>query len=367
MYSVHNPSSPGRKRRLLIASGVSLLILGVLAGGIIALTNKSKDAITLANAVKTPALNNTKLYVDPASHAATQADVWRATRPDDAKAMDKLAALPTAKWFTSTPSLQAINAYVAAAAQQKAVPVLVAYNIPLRDCGQYSAGGAQVAGDYKAYIGEMASRIGTTKAIIILEPDAVAGGENRAETGKACLTAEQKADRYQLLAEAIVRLKKQPNVIVYLDAGNSSWIQDTTTMAGLLRKAGIAKADGFSLNVSNFQPTDDTIIYGRAISEQVGNKPFVIDTSRNGKGTYANAVQPDFTWCNPPGRALGYYPTTATGVKNVDAYLYIKYPGESDGQDTDPNKCFGGLPAGQWMPDYALGLIQRWPLGYQSR
>lgn len=40
---------------------------------------------------------------------------------------------------------------------------------------------------------------------------------------------------------------------------------------------------------------------------------------------------------------------TATGEPALDAYLWIKRPGESDGE------CRGGPAAGQWWPEYALG------------
>ncbi len=51
--------------------------------------------------------------------------------------------------------------------------------------------------------------------------------------------------------------------------------------------------------------------------------------------------------------ALGDRPTTVTSIANVDAFLWIKAPRESDGASN-------GVPAaGAWMPDYALGLAQR--------
>jgi endoglucanase len=74
---------------------------------------------------------------------------------------------------------------------------------------------------------------------------------------------------------------------------------------------------------------------------------FVIDTSRNGKGPKGTR------WCNPPGRGLGAPPTTETGNPLVDAFLWIKTPGESDGE------CNGAPKAGQWWPRYALGLARR--------
>ena len=119
-------------------------------------------------------------------------------------------------------------------------------------------------------------------------------------------------------------------------------------MAARLKRAGIDRADGFSLNVSNFLGTDANITYGEAVSARVSGKHFLIDTSRNGMGGPT-----DGQWCNPPGQALGQVPTTRTGHRLVDAYLWIKYPGESDGP------CNGGPAAGTWWPEYALGLAQR--------
>ena len=72
------------------------------------------------------------------------------------------------------------------------------------------------------------------------------------------------------------------------------------------------------------------------------------DTSRNGLGPTA-----DNQWCNPDGRALGDRPSTQTGLAYVDAFLWVKAPGESDGA------CAGAPAAGTWMPEYALGLAQR--------
>lgn len=118
-----------------------------------------------------------------------------------------------------------------------------------------------------------------------------------------------------------------------------------------LFKAGLARADGFALNVSNFQPDATARAYGAKISQGTSGKHFVIDTSRNGDGPLpGDRAQ---AWCNPPGRALGTPPTDRTGDPLVDAYLWVKRPGESDGT------CRGGPSAGTWWPDYALGLARR--------
>ena len=91
-----------------------------------------------------------------------------------------------------------------------------------------------------------------------------------------------------------------------------------------------------------------------AIALALGGARFVIDTSRNGAGRYPDPqVNGAPSWCNPPGRALGQPPTTQTGLRDVDAFLWIKGPGDSDGS------CRPGEPAaGHWWPDYALELAR---------
>ncbi|NUO57956.1 MAG: endoglucanase, partial [Hamadaea sp.] len=82
-------------------------------------------------------------------------------------------------------------------------------------------------------------------------------------------------------------------------------------------------------NVSNFRTTADEIAYDRQVLDALGGPASlgaVIDTSRNGAGAPA-----DGEWCDPSGRKLGRAPTLATGEARIDAYLWVKLPGESDG------------------------------------
>jgi hypothetical protein len=48
---------------------------------------------------------------------------------------------------------------------------MVRYNIPFRDCAQYSAGGATSVAEYEAWIHAVAAGIGTRDAVVLLEPD----------------------------------------------------------------------------------------------------------------------------------------------------------------------------------------------------
>jgi endoglucanase len=284
-------------------------------------------------------------WIDPQSPAARQARAWeRQGRGNDAKLLKRIADRPAALWPAGDHPEARIGAVAEAAARDGRTPVFVAYDIPHRDCGQHSAGGAHDASAYRDWIDRFAKALGDSPALVVLEPDAVA------HMVDGCTPGEYHAQRERLLSEAIVRLKRQPNTKVYLDAGNPDWIAEPHKLVEPLGRAGIANADGFALNVSNFQTDGITKEYGRRLSEALGGKHFVVDTSRNGNGPLrGDRAQ---AWCNPPGRALGTPPTTDTGDPVVDAYLWIKRPGESDGQ------CRGGPAAGQWWADYALGLAR---------
>jgi cellulase/cellobiase CelA1 len=48
---------------------------------------------------------------------------------------------------------------------------MVRYNIPFRDCAQYSAGGATSVAEYGAWIHAVAAGIGTRDGVVLLEPD----------------------------------------------------------------------------------------------------------------------------------------------------------------------------------------------------
>src|SRR5205807_10672709 len=181
-----------------------------------------------------------------------------------------------------------------------------------RDCGGYSAGGARSAGAYRRWIQSFAAGLGRARAAVVLEPDATAD--------LGCLSGKERRTRLRLLSRAVTTLSSDPNVAVYLDAGNAGW-QPARVMASRLRAAGLGHARGFSLNVSNFDTTASELAYGRAISARTGNNQFVIDTSRNGVGPTANRA-----WCNPRGRALGQPPSAQTGDPLVDAFLWVKSP-----------------------------------------
>ena len=308
----------------------------VLAG---AMTAALTPATVSAGSAANP-LYGAALYVAPNSPAKLQADQWRAKRRKDARQMDKIAAQAQAIWFGnwSGDVAAAVDRTVTPAASAGRVPVLVAYNIPNRDCGSFSAGGAGDGFAYRQWIEAFARGIRDRRAIVILEPDALAMASD-------CGTAAQQQERYDLLYDAISALKSNPATHVYVDAGNSGWLTPAV-MAPRLDAVGIHRADGVALNTSNFRTSTAEVSFGSKLSQLLGGIHFVVDTSRNGLG-------PGSTWCNPTGRALGPKPSTKVTHALVDAYLWVKRPGESDGT------CNGGPSAGSWWADYALGLARR--------
>lgn len=138
-----------------------------------------------------------------------------------------------------------------------------------------------------------------------------------------------------------------PKAWVYLDAGDSRWNPPSDIVplsAGwpdgsprpcsqreqtTIRKARCAHSWRTSIGVSD-EPY-----------------PFVYDVSRNGNGPDAQGNR-----CNPGGRNLGVVPS-AGGSDGLDARLWVKHPGTSDGNCG----AYPNVPSGQFDPRIAVGLI----------
>lgn len=283
-------------------------------------------------------------YVDPDTTAA------QSVREDPATAaqITVLAETPQARWFTEQSATSQVAAevsrYVAAAEAAGATPVLTLYAIPDRDCGSFSAGGFDTLEEYQAWIREVVLGIAGRHAVVVVEPDAL--------TSTDCLSSAQQRHRTKALRYAVTELAAHPDTAVYLDGGHSRWLP-ALELAGRLRAAGVERARGFSLNVSNFFTTEEEVAYGDQVAALVPGAHYVVDTSRNGSGPAPDAP---LNWCNPPGRSLGPKPTTDTAGAHADAYLWVKHPGESDGE------CDRGDPvSGRWFAAYAADLAQRHP------
>ncbi|TIC84257.1 glycoside hydrolase family 6 protein [Nocardioides sp. GY 10127] len=279
------------------------------------------------------------LYVDPDSKtAAGVADAEQAGLTEQATILGELADVSAGIWVTPEEHpVGEVGSYVSGvvedAADDDQVAVLVIYGIPNRDCtGGYSSGGTE-AGEYADWVGEIADAMAGSTAVAILEPDALAGS----------LACGLRTSRVTHLADAVDVLVAD-DVTTYVDAGHSDWVAPAR-MARLLRAVGVGKVRGFATNVANYQTDDDELAYAEKLSSLLGGSHWVTDRGRNGNG--ATRV-----WCNPRGRALGLKPGYVEDDTGLDAYLWIKPPGESDGT------CRGGPAAGELWAARAVALAQ---------
>ncbi|MFF5444943.1 glycoside hydrolase family 6 protein [Streptomyces sp. NPDC012888] len=285
-------------------------------------------------------------WVDPRSAAARQAAAWdEQGRTADAQVLRRIADRPVALWAPAGDPGPAVRRAARAAAAAGRTVVIAAHALPHPGCGRPPGGGARDAQAYRRWISALADAIGGARALVVLEPGAMA------EALDGCAPAGRTEGRHRLLAEAVDRLKRNRGTRVYLDASRPGRFPDPADLAGHLARAGLGRADGFALNVSGFEPDAAVRAYGAKLSRATGGKHFVVDTGRNGDGPRPDGSGPGA--CNPPGRSLGVPPTDRTGDPLADAYLWIRRPGESDGT------CRGGPAAGTWWPDYALGLARR--------
>jgi endoglucanase len=251
-----------------------------------------------------------RLFVDDQTAGAR----WQ--REHGAGWLDPITTQPQARWLNGPQDLARLPALAARARRQRALLVLVAYHLPDRGCSSSSDQGAPTSRDYRRWIDRLVGQLGSTRAAVVVEPDAVAAD---------CFDAKR-----AILLKHTVRRLAGAGQYVYLDAGHARW-RSTGDMAQRLLRAGIQYAQGFSVNVANRQTTRQSYQWGRELSDLLGGREFVIDTARNGLGPPPDEPDRDDEWCNPRRQALGQAPTTRPSMPGLAALLWVKLPGESDG------------------------------------
>jgi cellulose 1,4-beta-cellobiosidase len=343
-------------------------------------------------------------YLDPRYQEQVMAAAGRAT-PELAERMKKVARQPTAIWIESvedvTDKLPSVLADVdrqrARQAGKPVVAVFSIYDLPNRDCAaKASAGEFSIENDgerrYRTdFIDPVAAQFRAhsgARVVVILETDSLANLATNLAIPKcaAAAGAYRRSTAYAISALAM------PNVSIYVEAAHSGWLgwagnrakiaaiyKDILTAAG-----GPQKIRGFFTNVSNFttlaggdgrtlepsNPCPDELSYVRGLADSlrwagITGKAFIIDTSRNGRGGIRKKWG---SWCNVRGAGLGERPRAAP-APFVDAYFWVKPPGESDGT-SDPSaprfdqmcgsaEAAPGAPqAGQWFDAYFADLVR---------
>jgi endoglucanase len=283
-------------------------------------------------------------FLDPRSEAMVAEEQLReAGKTEEARKIAQISQQPTAiwlgEWLTAEKMPEVLGEYIREAEDAGTTLVFVPYAIPNRDCGGLSAGGLEYD-EYGPWAQALAKQLEGTGAVMIVEPDSLA-----MLFSEKC--AGEEARRLPLIKGAVDAFGAA-GLTSYLDAGNNNWIPERR-MAEMLVSAGVENARGFFTNVSNFYRVDEEREYGEALSALLGGKRFVVDVSRNGNGWKGD-------WCNPTGAALGQSPVVTTSeTTSLDALLWIKHPGISDGA------CNGGPKAGVWWEEQALDLVDNRP------
>lgn len=342
-----------------------------------------------------------RFYVDP--HYVQKVESSASAAPESAATIRKVSAFPTGLWLDNIERVGSVGRWLDdAAAQEKAsgqpvVPVFLVYDLPNRDCSAKSSAGELTVenGGEERYRREFIDKIAaefaarpSQRIVALIEPDSVGNLATNMNVPKCA--ASEKIYRASI-AYAISKLSL-PNVWLYLDAAHAGWLgwdanrakvaeiyKDILTAAG-----GVDRIRGFATNVSNYNvvkgddgkrmepsnPCPDETTYVQKLAESlkavgITNKGFIIDTSRNGRGgirsTWGN-------WCNIKGAGLGERPRVAPEPL-VDAYFWVKPPGDSDGTAdtqaarfdancTSTDAAPGAPEAGHWFHSYFLDLVK---------
>jgi len=216
--------------------------------------------------------------------------------------------------------------------------------------------------------------------VTVVEPDSLGNLATNMGDSRCANSATQTAYK-EGIPYAIKQLATLSNVAIYLDACHGGWLgwaNNAQQFVSIVSQLGVTSyLRGFTTNVANYQPigiqcphtqwclngmhqgdpccadpcrletqwdqANNELNYVMELREEfVKSIPnfyptFVIDTGRNGvTNMRANCAN----WCNIRGSGVGHLPTATTANSTlVDAYFWLKTPGESDG-------CTQTLPDG---------------------
>jgi len=270
-----------------------------------------------------------EVYPDPGNAALT----WARAHPDapEAGLVERAVGLrPSARWFTAADAdvTARVGAYVTAAADARTMPLLVASFAGAGDCPRPGAAGL---------VDAFARGIGGRKAVVVLEPGLL---------GSRCATDPAVTGYLTAAVDSLRSLA--PAARTLIDATSGSEPPDA--LAQRLAAAGIARADGFSLNVGGYAPGAELAAgLARQIRSAVqgltgrGDYTVFADSARNGA--------PVASACNPAGAKLG---PSASFTNQPDGLqqAWITLPGTSDG----PCGSAPGSAKGEFVPALAAAL-----------
>ncbi|KAF0696453.1 Aste57867_12794 [Aphanomyces stellatus] len=288
-------------------------------------------------------------YICNALVPHTYEEAWNAY-PPLRDAIDAIKGQAIATWHTDrgTSELEALVAQCDE--DDDAVPAIVLYGLPGKDCaGEWSSGGTNTNADqYRTWVDAFTQTIGDREIVLVLEPDAVG-----LLSTNDCAWANDYLPNLQVALELLTT--QSPNAHVYVDV--ASWSNQAKAIDVLndLRAYGLG---GLSLNTANYKATDDLYAICDAYAEATDGLHCILDTSRNYNGS------PHGEWCNARSAGIGAPPTDWVDNDNVDYLLWIKVPGESDGECTHAGRtddAMAGPAAGLFFPE---AFEEMWNKGY---
>uniref|UniRef100_H3GIR0 Glycoside hydrolase family 6 protein n=1 Tax=Phytophthora ramorum TaxID=164328 RepID=H3GIR0_PHYRM len=276
----------------------------------------------------------------------------KSAHPELTTAIETLENYAIASWYTDRQTTQEradmMSGLLSQCSEDTRLSVVV-YGIPNKDCAAgFSSGGSVTStSDYQAFLKELTDAVGDRKVLYVVEPDALGLLTQDGGCGSS-------AGYLDNLKVAVAALSANANAELYVDIGywmlaNSGSANKVATVMEELGASGRVK--GVTINTSNYRSTDECATYCTNFQTAMGSSDMscIVDTSRNYNGS------PTSDWCNVATAGIGKPPTSETGVSNLDYFMWIKPPGESDGE------CLGGPSAGSF---FAEGFTKLWDLGY---
>ena len=366
------------------------------------------SGLSLSNAVDSAAGRNpftsAYMFVNPVYSERVRASA-KATALSQLQ-VENLAQTSTALWLDSIAAVAKLQPYLdlaraSAKHQDRSVSVtLVVYDLPERDCNANASNGELTLDQdglnkYRGYIDQIASITANypdLQIAAIVEPDSLPNIVTNLGNPKC---AKAKVGYEVGIAYAIAKLAAS-NVAIYLDSAHGGWLgwpDNRQRMAQEVRSVldaagGVDLIRGFSINVANYNPLNvnlnqvgswydrsnpakDELTFARLMAQEYANvgishHAFVIDTGRSG---VVNSRKVWGYWCNVRGAGIGERPKAAP-ADGIDAYLWIKPPGESDGT-SDPKSArydsfcgnedaaVNAPDAGEWFETQFAALVSR--------
>ncbi|KUF86746.1 Endoglucanase E-2 [Phytophthora nicotianae] len=284
----------------------------------------------------------------------------KTTYPQLATALETMEQYSIAAWYTdrlSDSDRSTMLSSLTSQCSEDSRMTIAVYGIPDKDCnaGLSSSGTVQSTSDYESFLSQLTTAVGDRKVLYVVEPDAVGLLANG-----GCGESAGYLDNLKI---AVAALSANANAELYVDVGywllaDSTNAAAVATIVNELSASGTLK--GITINTSNYRSNDECTTYCNNFQTAMGSSTMtcIIDTSRNYNGS------PTSDWCNVKTAGIGKPPTSETGISNIDYFMWIKPPGESDGICTDTSysdESLTGVTAGTF---YEEGFQMLWDQGY---